>query len=51
MCDTPCGRYENDIKLAKDMGATAFRFSFEWARFEPNEQGKIDEAAITRCGL
>jgi len=30
-------RYEEDIKLLKDAGLNAYRFSIEWARLEPKE--------------
>lgn len=30
-------RYKEDIKLLKDAGLNAYRFSFEWARIEPKE--------------
>ncbi|KAL6750477.1 glycoside hydrolase superfamily [Haematococcus lacustris] len=40
-------RYREDMKLAKDIGCTAFRFSFEWARIEP-ERGRVDSAALDR---
>lgn len=38
-------KYEHDIELAKKTGATSFRFSFEWARFEPR-RGEWDQAAF-----
>lgn len=38
---------DHDIKLMKDLGVKAFRFSFEWADVEP-EKGKIDQAALVR---
>jgi len=38
---------DRDIELMKDLGVTAFRFSFEWADVEP-EPGTIDRAAIAR---
>lgn len=38
-------RYESDLKLAAKLGLTAYRFSVEWARVEP-EPGVYDEAAI-----
>ncbi|KAJ9505304.1 hypothetical protein QJQ45_028326, partial [Haematococcus lacustris] len=40
-------RYREDMQLAKDIGCTAFRFSFEWARIEP-ERGRVDSAALDR---
>ncbi len=36
-------RYEEDIRLMKEAGLNAYRFSIEWARIEP-EEGKYDEA-------
>lgn len=38
-------RYEEDITLLAKAGLTAYRFSIEWARIEP-EQGKFDELEI-----
>lgn len=38
-------RYEEDIKLMARAGLSAYRFSIEWARIEP-EEGKFDEAEI-----
>ncbi|MFN0064579.1 MAG: glycoside hydrolase family 1 protein, partial [Myxococcaceae bacterium] len=50
--DMRCGRgvdfwnrYAEDYRLARDVGATAFRVSLEWARIEP-EPGRFDGAAI-----
>ncbi|GAX72576.1 hypothetical protein CEUSTIGMA_g32.t1 [Chlamydomonas eustigma] len=40
--------YEADIKLARGMGATSFRFSFEWSRIEPLGPGQVDEEAVER---
>ncbi|MBX5480892.1 MAG: glycoside hydrolase family 1 protein [Myxococcaceae bacterium] len=47
-----CGRgvdhwnlFDHDVKLAKDVGCTAFRLSLEWARIEP-ARGRFDEEAI-----
>ena len=34
--------YQEDIQLMKDAGLTAYRFSIEWARIEP-EKGCFDE--------
>ncbi len=45
-----CGsweRWEDDLDLAAGMGLTAFRFSVEWARIEP-DAGRIDESALAR---
>ena len=38
-------RYEEDFKLAKDMGLTAYRFSLEWSRIEPSP-GRFDSLAL-----
>ncbi|MGQ0507927.1 MAG: glycoside hydrolase family 1 protein [Myxococcaceae bacterium] len=38
-------RFEEDVQLTKDVGASAFRISLEWARIEPT-RGRFDEAAI-----
>lgn len=38
-------RFDEDYRLAKDVGAGAFRISLEWARIEP-VRGRYDEAAI-----
>ncbi len=38
-------RFEEDFKLAKDLGHSAIRISIEWSRVEP-EEGKFDEDEI-----
>ena len=38
-------RFDEDLLLIQDVGATAFRISLEWARIEPRP-GQFDEAAI-----
>ncbi len=38
---------DEDIECLKKINATAYRFSIEWARVEP-EEGKFDEVAIAR---
>ncbi len=38
-------RYEEDIKLMKDAGLKAYRFSIEWARIQPQE-GVFDHKEI-----
>ncbi len=38
-------KYEEDIRLMAQAGLSAYRFSIEWARIEPDE-GKFDEAEI-----
>jgi beta-glucosidase len=37
--------WRDDVGLARDLGMTAYRFSVEWARVEP-EEGVFDEAAL-----
>jgi beta-glucosidase len=37
--------WEQDLDLIAGMGLTAYRFSVEWARIEP-EEGRIDESAL-----
>jgi beta-glucosidase len=38
-------RFDEDVQLTRDVGATAFRVSIEWARVEP-ERGQVDEAVL-----
>ncbi|KAK1416003.1 hypothetical protein QVD17_31791 [Tagetes erecta] len=38
--------YEDDIKLMKDMGMDAYRFSISWPRIFPNGSGRINQAGI-----
>jgi beta-glucosidase len=38
-------RWESDLDLVAGMGLTAFRFSVEWSRVEP-ERGVVDAAAL-----
>lgn len=38
-------RFEEDLRLAQEMGLNSYRFSIEWSRIEP-EQGKWDTAAL-----
>lgn len=38
-------RYEEDIRILRESGCNAYRFSIEWARIEP-EQGKYDSKEI-----
>ncbi len=38
-------RYEEDIKLLKETGLNAYRFTIEWARIEPKE-GDFDHAEL-----
>lgn len=50
--DARCGRgvdhwnrFDDDLKLIQDVGASAFRISVEWARMEP-ERGQWDRSAL-----
>ncbi|MBQ5475923.1 MAG: glycoside hydrolase family 1 protein, partial [Lachnospiraceae bacterium] len=52
MFDEPSGlavdhyhHFEEDIKLLKDAGLNAYRFSVEWARIQP-EEGKWDSTEV-----
>jgi len=38
-------RYQDDYRLAREVGATAFRISLEWARIEP-ERGRLNQEAL-----
>lgn len=40
-------RLEEDIACLKKLGATAYRFSVEWSRIEP-EEGKFNEQALLK---
>lgn len=40
-------RYEEDLRLAAEMGLNSYRFSIEWSRLEP-ERGKWDLNAVGR---
>ncbi|XKM12842.1 glycoside hydrolase family 1 protein [Orbaceae bacterium ac157xtp] len=39
-------QYEQDIKLFKELGLKAYRFSISWARIIPDGDGKINQAGI-----
>lgn len=39
--------YKEDIRLLKQLGHKAYRFSIEWCRIEP-EEGRYDEKALAR---
>ena len=48
LCGEACKHYElvnEDIKLLKNLGIRAFRFSIEWSRIQP-EKNKYDQEAI-----
>jgi beta-glucosidase len=40
-------RFEDDVKLMKELGHTCYRFSIEWAKIEP-VQGEYDEIEVER---
>lgn len=42
-------RFREDLKLAREIGLGAYRFSVEWSRIEP-EEGRFDEEALARYG-
>ncbi|MBW4420180.1 MAG: beta-glucosidase [Myxacorys californica WJT36-NPBG1] len=39
-------RYEDDIKLMKELGIQNYRFSVSWCRIIPDGRGKVNEAGI-----
>lgn len=39
-------RYEQDIKLMKEMGIKSFRFSFSWSRIIPDGDGEVNPEGI-----
>lgn len=39
--------YQEDVKLMKEMGFTAYRFSIAWSRVFPNGTGEVNEEGIT----
>ncbi|MCK4554358.1 glycoside hydrolase family 1 protein [Candidatus Parcubacteria bacterium] len=48
ICGQACdsyNRYEEDIKLVKNLNCAVYRFSIEWARVEP-EEGEFNNAAL-----
>ncbi len=41
--------YREDLRLLKDLGVNAYRFSIEWSRIEP-EEGRWDEEVLDHYG-
>ncbi|KAI5678923.1 hypothetical protein M9H77_09873 [Catharanthus roseus] len=39
-------QYNEDIKLMKDMGMDAYRFSIAWSRIYPNGTGQLNQAGV-----
>ena len=39
-------RYRDDVKLMRDLGLQAYRFSVAWARVMPNGTGKVNAAGL-----
>ncbi|XP_021757003.1 beta-glucosidase 6-like [Chenopodium quinoa] len=39
-------KYLEDVKLMKDMGVDAYRFSISWTRIFPNGTGQINQAGV-----
>ena len=39
-------RYRDDVKLMKDLGLDAFRFSIAWPRIVPDGRGKVNDAGL-----
>ena len=43
-------RYPEDIRLMKELGVNAYRFSVEWSKIEP-EQGEFSQNALTHYSM
>lgn len=39
-------RYKDDVKLMKDMGVTAYRFSISWPRIVPDGSGQLNKSGL-----
>lgn len=39
-------RYKEDVKIVKDLGANAYRFSISWPRISPNGTGQANQKGI-----
>lgn len=39
-------RFKEDVKLMKELGLKAYRFSFSWARLLPEGTGKVNEKGV-----
>lgn len=39
-------RYEEDLKILKDMGVDSYRFSVSWPRVMPDGYGRVNEAGL-----
>lgn len=39
-------RYEEDLKILKDMGVDSYRFSISWPRVMPEGHGRVNEAGL-----
>jgi beta-glucosidase len=46
VADDSYHRYEDDVKLLKDLGAKAYRFSISWSRIFPDGVGKPNEKGL-----
>lgn len=46
VADDSYHRYPEDVKLLKDLGAKAYRFSIAWSRIFPKGRGAANEAGI-----
>ncbi len=47
--DTACNHYhlfKEDVRLMKEMGLKAYRFSISWSRVLPNGTGEVNEAGL-----
>ncbi len=39
-------RYEEDVRLMKELGVKSYRFSFSWSRILPDGTGKVNQAGL-----
>ncbi len=44
-CDH-CHRFREDVRMMKEIGLTAYRFSIDWSRILPEGQGTVNEKGI-----
>src|SRR5438128_2611797 len=40
------GRYRDDVKLMRDIGLNAYRFSIAWSRILPEGTGRVNERGL-----
>ena len=50
--DTACESYtkwEDDVKLLKDLGVNSYRYSISWSRIMPNGKGCVNQKGLDYC--